>query len=87
MLFSLPVMENMISANHKLEAYKALLENTTGTVITPNDPMYEISRCMHNRLYNALPYLIIQPSCPQDVVLAIDFAKAHDWKVAYLGLI
>eukprot|EP01127_Copromyxa_protea_P012143 TRINITY_DN3129_c0_g1_i1.p1 TRINITY_DN3129_c0_g1~~TRINITY_DN3129_c0_g1_i1.p1 ORF type:complete len:691 (+),score=98.54 TRINITY_DN3129_c0_g1_i1:28-2100(+) len=63
-------------------SYKELKENITGAVITPNDDRYETSRRVHNRLYNALPYLIVQPSCTQDVVTAIEFAKSHDWKIS-----
>lgn len=63
------------------EAFKELKENITGKVLTPNEQQFEIARCLHNKEHQALPFLVVQPSCPQDVVLAIQFAKSHDWKV------
>eukprot|EP01126_Amoeba_proteus_P046253 TRINITY_DN5222_c0_g1_i8.p1 TRINITY_DN5222_c0_g1~~TRINITY_DN5222_c0_g1_i8.p1 ORF type:complete len:669 (+),score=103.92 TRINITY_DN5222_c0_g1_i8:55-2061(+) len=72
------LVKNLLNSGILMEIKQLI----AGKVISPGDTLYDAARCVKNRAYNALPYVIIQPLCSKDVVVALSFATFNGLKVS-----
>lgn len=56
-----------------------------GTLLTPPDPGYDEARSLWNALHESRPTLIVQCASAQDVIAAVNFARARNIPVAVRG--
>ena len=64
-------------------AIQKLASNISGRVITASEPDYESARLVFNRAFDRHPALIVRCAGADDVVRALDFARAQNLPVAY----
>jgi FAD/FMN-containing dehydrogenase len=63
-------------------AIRVLAEHLNGTIIVPGDPRYEKARRVWNHAVDLHPAIIARCANTEDGVRAIEFAHAHDLRVA-----
>jgi FAD/FMN-containing dehydrogenase len=57
-----------------------------GQLILPDQPGYDEARKIHNAMIDRRPAMIVRCTCPEDVVRAVNFARANDLLVAVRGV-
>lgn len=66
-------------------AVSALAAHFQGALIRPEDPTYDEARKVWNGMIDRYPALIAQCASTDDVIAAVDFARAHNLRVAVRG--
>ena len=61
------------------------LAGFAGELITPEDPAYEQARKVYNAMIDRRPALVARCTSPEDVALAIAYARRHDLLLAVRG--
>ena len=57
-----------------------------GQLVLPDQPGYDEARKIHNAMIDRRPAMIVRCTCPEDVVRAVNFARANDLLVAVRGV-
>jgi FAD/FMN-containing dehydrogenase len=62
-----------------------LRDRVRGETITPGDFEYEDARRVYNAMIDRRPHVVVRPLGADDVVAAVEFARANDFPVAIRG--
>jgi FAD/FMN-containing dehydrogenase len=62
-----------------------LRDRVRGETITPDDPAYDEARQVYNAMIDRRPRIVVRPLGADDVVAAVEFARANDVAVAIRG--
>ena len=62
-----------------------LRDRVRGETITPGDSEYEDARRVYNAMIDRRPHVVVRPLGADDVVAAVEFARANDLPVAIRG--
>jgi hypothetical protein len=57
---------------------KGLAAALRGPVVQAHHPSYDAARALWNAMFDRYPALIVQPTSPEDVAAAVQFAAAHN---------
>lgn len=59
-----------------------LRDTLAGDIVTPADVSYDEARRLWNAVHDRRPAVIVRPATPEDVAVAIRFAREHDLELA-----
>ena len=62
-----------------------LRDRIRGEVVTPDDPEYDDARRVYNAMIDRRPHVVIRRAGTEDVVVAVDYARANGLPVAVRG--
>src|SRR5436305_2412974 len=62
-----------------------LREHVRGETIAPDDPLYDEARTVYNAMINRRPHVIVRATGVDDVVAAVNYARANDLPIAVRG--
>ena len=63
----------------------SLIDNIEGDVLSPEDEMYDQARDIWNTALKGAPEIVVQPESPEDVQLAVDYAREEEYLFSVKG--